>query len=32
MRTPYVEAFMKLVPELCADDVDICAYQMRSSQ
>lgn len=32
MQTPYVEAFMKLVPELCADDVDICAYQMRSSQ
>ncbi|MES4993562.1 hypothetical protein ABVB70_25010, partial [Agrobacterium radiobacter] len=32
MSTPYVEAFMAKVPELCVEDVEICGYQQRSPQ
>lgn len=31
MRTPYVQAFMADVPNLCADDVEICAYRRVST-
>ncbi|WP_207458249.1 putative quinol monooxygenase [Azospirillum sp. SYSU D00513] len=30
MQTPYVAAFMMLVPELCEGEVEICGYEMRS--
>jgi len=30
MSTPYVEAFMAKVPDLCVEDVEICGYQQRS--
>ncbi|AHK04696.1 MULTISPECIES: putative quinol monooxygenase [Rhizobium/Agrobacterium group] len=32
MSTPYVEAFMAKVPDLCVEDVEICGYQQRSPQ
>lgn len=30
MRTPYVAGFMARVPELCREDVEICAYAQRA--